>query len=166
MPLLFAVALFVSAFLLFLVQPMVGKMLLPLMGGTPAVWNTCMVFFQAALLIGYAYTHTVSNWRDRRKQLITQIVLLALPLLVLPFTLGAWNGLQFPKGTPEPIVRKVNEALSKVLDMPETRQRLDALGIEVAPPDRRAPSWFGPFIKSEIARWKPLLEAELANQKK
>ena len=49
MPKLFGVTLFVSATLLFLVQPMVGKMVLPLLGGTPAVWNTCMVFFQALL---------------------------------------------------------------------------------------------------------------------
>ena len=52
MPLLFAAALFVSAALLFWVQPLVGKMLLPLLGGTPAVWNTCLLFFQAALLAG------------------------------------------------------------------------------------------------------------------
>ncbi len=81
-------------------------------------------------------------------------------------TLGAWNGLQFPKGTPAPIVKQVNAALSKVLDAPETRKRLEAIGIEVAPPARRAPEWFGPFIRSEIDRWKPLLEAELASQKK
>jgi tripartite-type tricarboxylate transporter receptor subunit TctC len=82
------------------------------------------------------------------------------------FTLGAWNGLQFPKGTPESIVKQVNAALSKVLDEPEMRERMAKLGIEIAPPERRAPSWFGPFIKSEIARWKPLLEKELAQQKK
>ena len=58
---IFAVTLFVSAFMLFLVQPMIGKMILPALGGTPQVWNTCMVFFQAALLAGYAYTHTVST---------------------------------------------------------------------------------------------------------
>ena len=52
MPLLFAVTLFVSASLLFMVQPMVGKMILPLLGGSPAVWNACMVFFQALLLLG------------------------------------------------------------------------------------------------------------------
>ena len=55
---LFAFTLFVSATLLFLVQPMVGKMVLPSLGGSPAVWNTCMVFFQGVLLAGYAYTHS------------------------------------------------------------------------------------------------------------
>ena len=67
MPLLFAATLFVSAFLLFLVQPMVGKLLLPLLGGTPAVWNTCLVFFQAALLAGYAYAHAATAWLGARR---------------------------------------------------------------------------------------------------
>jgi hypothetical protein len=85
----FALTLFVSAALLFLVQPMVGKMILPKLGGTPAVWNTCMVFFQAVLLVGYAYTHTLSTWHSRNRQLLTQIVILLLPFffLLLPFTL-------------------------------------------------------------------------------
>jgi len=87
---LFALTLFVSASLLFLVQPMVGKMILPRLGGTPAVWNTCMVFFQGVLLIGYAYTHTLSTWYDRRRQVIVQMAVLALPFLVLPFALGDW----------------------------------------------------------------------------
>jgi len=68
MLLVFAVTLFVSATLLFLVQPMVGKMILPLLGGTPAVWNTCMVFFQAMLLLGYLYAHLTSTWLGVRKQ--------------------------------------------------------------------------------------------------
>ena len=56
---------FVGATLLFVVQPMVGKMILPLLGGTPAVWSTCMVFFQAALLAGYAYAHASTAWLNR-----------------------------------------------------------------------------------------------------
>jgi hypothetical protein len=86
--LLFSLTLFVSATLLFFVQPMIGKMLLPRLGGTPAVWNTCMVFFQAMLLVGYAYTHTLSTWQSRRRQLLVQSALLLLPLAVLPFMLG------------------------------------------------------------------------------
>lgn len=86
----FAVTLFVSAALLFLVQPMVGKMILPSLGGTPAVWNTCMVFFQMVLLVGYGYTHTLSNW-PRSRQLLAQLVILALPFIVLPFSLGDWR---------------------------------------------------------------------------
>ena len=60
MALLFAVTLFLSALLLFWVQPLVGKMVLPVLGGTPAVWSTCMLFFQCALLGGYAYVLAVS----------------------------------------------------------------------------------------------------------
>src|SRR6266436_6358542 len=58
--LLYALTLFTGATLLFVMQPMVGKMILPLLGGTPAVWSTCMVFFQAALLGGYAYAHALT----------------------------------------------------------------------------------------------------------
>ncbi|HKA06924.1 MAG TPA: hypothetical protein VKD71_06670, partial [Gemmataceae bacterium] len=68
MPKLFGVTLFVSATLLFLVQPMVGKMILPLLGGTPAVWNSCMVFFQALLLLGYYYAHKTSTRMPTRRQ--------------------------------------------------------------------------------------------------
>jgi hypothetical protein len=89
--LLFAVTLFVSAFLLFLVQPMIGKMVLPPLGGTPAVWNTCMVFFQATLLAGYGYSHTVSTRLPVRRQLLFHSALLLLPFLFLPFSLGAWQ---------------------------------------------------------------------------
>ncbi len=80
---LFAVTLFVSAFLLFLVQPMIGKMILPKLGGTPQVWNTCMVFFQAALLAGYAYTHTASTRLKLRLQLSVHAALLIVPLVLL-----------------------------------------------------------------------------------
>ncbi len=91
MLLYFSLTLFVSATLLFLVQPMIGKMMLPRLGGTPAVWNTCMVFFQMALLAGYGYTHSVSSMRSRRTQLVMQGLLLLLPFLVLPFALGDWS---------------------------------------------------------------------------
>jgi hypothetical protein len=56
-PILFAVAIFTSASLVFVVQPMVTKLVLPMLGGSPSVWNTSMVFFQTALLAGYAYAH-------------------------------------------------------------------------------------------------------------
>jgi len=83
-PLLFAVTLFLSATLLFLVQPMIGKMILPLLGGTPAVWNTCMVFFQAALLAGYAYAHATPKWLGHRRQVALHALLLLVPFAVLP----------------------------------------------------------------------------------
>jgi hypothetical protein len=87
LPLLFfAITLFVSAFLLFLVQPIVGKMILPKLGGTPQVWNTCMVFFQTCLLAGYFYTHASSTFLNARKQVIVHCILLVIPLaFLLPF---------------------------------------------------------------------------------
>ena len=84
----FAVTLFVGSFLLFVVQPMVGKMILPSMGGTPAVWNTCMMFFQAVLLAGYAYAHCTTRWLGVRRQAVLHCVLILCPLLVLPIVLG------------------------------------------------------------------------------
>src|SRR5438270_407744 len=84
MQLLFTATLFVSAFLLFLVQPLIGRMLLPLLGGSPAVWTTCMVFFQAALLAGYGYSNFVGSRLSLRWQIILYVPLLASPLLVLP----------------------------------------------------------------------------------
>jgi hypothetical protein len=88
--LLFGMTIFVSAALLFSVQPLVAKMLLPLLGGTPAVWNTCMVFFQAVLLGGYAYALLVSRWPLQR-QLLAQLALLLLAFISLPIGLSsAW----------------------------------------------------------------------------
>jgi hypothetical protein len=77
---LFAATLFVSASLLFMVQPMVGKMVLPLLGGSPAVWNACMVFFQALLLLGYLYAHHISGRYLPRKQWYIHLLVLGLPL--------------------------------------------------------------------------------------
>jgi spermidine synthase len=85
---LFALTLFLSAALLFSVQPMVAKLLLPLLGGAPSVWNTCMVFFQAVLLAGYGYA-VVASGRPFKQQLLMQLVLLAMALLVLPIGLSA-----------------------------------------------------------------------------
>ncbi|TAK93242.1 spermidine synthase, partial [Patescibacteria group bacterium] len=58
---LFAGTLFSSATLMFILQPMFGKILLPLLGGSPAVWNTCMVFYQILLFLGYLYAHYLSS---------------------------------------------------------------------------------------------------------
>src|SRR5438132_4719760 len=84
---LYAVALFVSAVLLFLIQPMIAKMILPLLGGTPAVWNTCLVFFQATLLIGYLYAHGIARSLAPRRQSFWHLALLLLPFLTLPLLL-------------------------------------------------------------------------------
>jgi len=86
----YAGTLFVSATLLFAVQPMFGKMVLPLLGGTPAVWNTCMVFYQAVLLTGYLYAHLSIRWLGPRRQAVLHLALMALPWLVLPISVAGW----------------------------------------------------------------------------
>ncbi|MFN2414062.1 MAG: spermidine synthase, partial [Pyrinomonadaceae bacterium] len=95
---LFAAALFVSAFLLFWVQPLVGKTVLPLLGGTPAVWNTCMLFFQAALLAGYAYALALTRWLSARAQGLVHVGLLVVAALALPPALGADAAGGVPEG--------------------------------------------------------------------
>ncbi|MFA5190320.1 MAG: fused MFS/spermidine synthase [Verrucomicrobiia bacterium] len=85
---LFSATLFFSATLLFLVEPMVGKMILPLLGGTPAVWNTCLVFYQTVLLLGYSYAHFSTQWLGLRRQSLLHLVLMALPLFVLPIRIS------------------------------------------------------------------------------
>ena len=85
---LFAAAMFVNALLLFLVQPMFARLLLPLFGGSPAVWTTCMLFFQSALLAGYAYSHSLVKLRKPWQQALIHILVIALPILTLPISLS------------------------------------------------------------------------------
>jgi hypothetical protein len=96
LPALYAVTLFVGATLLFLVQPLVGKLLLPLVGGTPGVWNTCMVFFQAVLLAGYLYAHRSTTQLGVRRQVVVHLGLLVA--VVLSFKLALTN-----HGSPMPV---------------------------------------------------------------
>src|SRR6266404_5249033 len=67
---LFAPTIFLSAFLLFWSEPMVGKMMLPLLGGAASVWITCLLFFQLMLLAGYGYAHALERYADIRKQMV------------------------------------------------------------------------------------------------
>lgn len=85
---IFAAVIFLSAFLLFQVQPVIARYILPWYGGSPAVWTTCLLFFQCGLLCGYAYAHgLVTLLREKRKiQLGLHLGLLALSLLILPIT--------------------------------------------------------------------------------
>src|ERR1044072_8093427 len=80
----YALAIFSGAFLLFQVQPLIGKYILPWFGGGPGVWTTCMLFFQVLLLGGYAYAHFSSTRLQPRRQSILHMVLLVLALALLP----------------------------------------------------------------------------------
>ena len=88
----FAGTMLLGAFLVFAIQPMFARMALPLLGGAPAVWNTAMVFFQSALLAGYAYAHCLSRSFGPRGQIAGHLSLLAVASLSLPVAIGAdWH---------------------------------------------------------------------------
>jgi hypothetical protein len=84
---LFAGTLFSSATLMFILQPMFGKILLPLLGGSPAVWNTCMVFYQILLFLGYLYAHFLSSRLNLKRQIQIHVVLILISFLALPLGL-------------------------------------------------------------------------------
>src|SRR5262245_41515623 len=86
---LFAASLFLSSLLMFAIEPIVARTVLPILGGTPMVWNTCVLFFQILLLAGYAYAHGVTQWLGPRGVGAAYGVVLLLPFLTLPFSLGA-----------------------------------------------------------------------------
>jgi hypothetical protein len=87
---------FVNALLLFLVQPMFAKLLLPRFGGSPAVWTTCMLFFQSALLAGYAYSHSLVKLRKPWQQAAVHLIVMALPIVTLPIAVANMS----PDGEP------------------------------------------------------------------
>jgi SAM-dependent methyltransferase len=100
--LLFAATVFSSAFLLFLVQPIIAKQILPWFGGSAAVWTTCMVFFQGVLLAGYAYSDVLVRRLAPRAQALVHTLLLAASLAFLPIVAAdAWK----PQPDTEPTVR-------------------------------------------------------------
>jgi hypothetical protein len=80
----FAVTIFIGAFLLFLVQPMLGKYILPWFGGGSGIWSACLLFFQVGLLAGYAYAHALFRWLSPRRQVAVHLVVLLASLAVLP----------------------------------------------------------------------------------
>jgi hypothetical protein len=86
--LLFAATLFLSSLLMFALEPIVAKTVLPILGGTPMVWNTCVLFFQILLLGGYAYAHGATKWLGPRLSGAAYAVVLVLPFATLPFGIG------------------------------------------------------------------------------
>jgi hypothetical protein len=98
--LLYALTILVSAFLLFQVQPVIAKIILPWFGGSAAVWTTCLLFFQMVLLLGYLYAHAVVRYLKPRAQMAVHTGLLLVSLAALPiYPNAAWK----PNGTEEPI---------------------------------------------------------------
>jgi tripartite-type tricarboxylate transporter receptor subunit TctC len=72
---------------------------------------------------------------------------------------SVWNAFFLPKGTPEPIVRRLNRAMSDTLDNPSVRKRLEDLGLEIVPPERRSPEYLAKFLPQEVERWGAVIRA-------
>jgi len=99
---LYALTILVSAFLLFQVQPVIAKIILPWFGGSAAVWTTCMLFFQIVLLLGYAYSHAIIRYLKPRAQMLVHAALLAASAVLLPmYPNTSWK----PVGSPDPTMR-------------------------------------------------------------
>lgn len=96
---LFIATVFANSLLLFLVEPLIAKQLLPIFGGSPLVWNTCLLFFQFALLLGYLWGHLSFRWFGPKRQPYAHFVVALLPLVTLPLRL------------PEALVRIYEDAL-------------------------------------------------------
>ena len=86
---IFALTIFLGAFLLFQIQPLIAKYILPWFGGGPGVWTTCMLFFQLCLLAGYAYAHALTRFCPKRIQAAAHAILLLAALAFLPIIPGA-----------------------------------------------------------------------------
>ena len=98
----FCVAVLVSSFLVFQVQPLISKFILPWFGGTPGVWSACMLFFQSLLFLGYAYAHFSIRYWSAGRQVAVHAVLLLVAAATLPFAPDvAWK----PNGSESPIGR-------------------------------------------------------------
>jgi hypothetical protein len=111
---LYALTIFTSAFLLFLVQPIMAKQILPWFGGSAAVWSTCLVFFQFLLLFGYAYADWTTRRMSARSQVTLHTMLLLASLVSLPIVAdGAWK----PAGDEDPTVRILG-LLSATIGLP------------------------------------------------
>lgn len=98
MILLYSLTLFVNAALLFIIEPMMAKMILPYLGGSPAVWNTSLAFYQGLLLVGYAYAHYFGHWIGVRRHAWLHLALIFTVMLFLPVTrryrLTGWRRLR------------------------------------------------------------------------
>lgn len=97
----FIYTIFLSAFLLFQVQPMIARYILPWFGGSSAVWSTCLLFFQAGLLIGYGYAHLITRKFNIKNQIKIHFTLLLLSLLAIPIIPSEWMK---PSGDDNPVV--------------------------------------------------------------
>jgi hypothetical protein len=98
----FLVSLFISSFLLFQIQPLIGKYILPWFGSSPAVWSASLLFFQAFLTLGYAYSHGLRRRFSLRRQVKFHLLLLAICVLVLLIVASIWPAPILPAASFQP----------------------------------------------------------------
>jgi len=98
---IYAATIFLSSFLLFLVQPLIARLILPWFGGSAAVWTTCMLFFQLLLLGGYAYAHALGKLRGRAQPALHAVLLVAAIATLPIMPAEHWK----PTGDEQPVVR-------------------------------------------------------------
>lgn len=107
----YAIVIFISAFLIFLVQPLIAKQILPWFGGSAAVWGTCLLFFQSALLAGYAYADVLTRYLSMKRQVMVHGVLLVAAIITMPIIASdAWR----PFGNEDPILRILGLLLATI----------------------------------------------------
>ena len=70
-----------------------------------------------------------------------------------------WNGFFFPKGTPKPIIDKTRKAIEAILSKPETRAKMEQMGLEILPPEQRTPEYLAQFLKEDVERWGKVIKA-------
>jgi SAM-dependent methyltransferase len=137
---LFAVTVFASAALVFMVQPMVTKLVLPLLGGGPSIWNTAVAFFETALLAGYGYAHALQKVRSVKRQAVIHGVVLLLAALALPLRISEMLGEPWPGRPALWLVSVLTVSLAAPFAvLSATAPLVQAWYARVAPPGGRGP---------------------------
>jgi len=139
---------------------------IPYRGGAPAMQDliagridySCNIITSAFPQVRDRVIKSPANLAAKRAPLLPDLAT-AREQGMTGFDAGSWNAVFLPKGTPEPIVYKLNAAFSEAMDSPETRKRLLALGIDIADNDRRSPAYAGKFVESEIAKYEAPIKA-------
>ena len=119
----YAVTTFIGAFLLFQVEPMIAKYILPWFGGTAAVWATCLLFFQLLLLAGYAYSHVIGTRLPARRQVITHLTLVGACIAIIGALALVWRtpimpGANWKPAGPDSPVLRILVLLSASIGLP------------------------------------------------
>ncbi len=120
---IYALTIFIAAFLLFQIEPMVAKYILPWFGGTPTVWTTCLLFFQVLLLAGYTYAHVIGTRLSARRQTAVHLALIAICIVAMAVSALAWKSPVLPAASWKPLsadfpIIRILLALSASIGLP------------------------------------------------